>query len=272
MKNIIKVGIIAVAVCVLTLIATNALTEINSKRKFSVDISTSLEKVLDIQELHTVEYTYNSYAIVYKTVYGMDVYNKYHELAKIISADRKALEARQYKNFDELKADAERKSVELGNLYAEFYSEFDSYAELCEIEELLKLKPKKADKKITTIKYAVSYEGIVRAGIDENILFEKDEANKKITVKVPRVKILDTIVTIPSDKTNKSLIVYDNKSVADPKWVSEAHKLCKEDLKSKIDADLEFLNIAQENAVNTVKAFVEPFRKNTDYDFEIVSL
>ncbi|MBQ3687281.1 MAG: DUF4230 domain-containing protein [Treponema sp.] len=52
------------------------------KPKLSVEVSSSLERVLNINELHTVEYIYKSYVVAYeRPYYDMDVYNQLNEVA-----------------------------------------------------------------------------------------------------------------------------------------------------------------------------------------------
>lgn len=55
---------------------------LHGKSKLSVEVSSSLERVLNINELHTLEYIYKSYVVAYEQpYYDMDVYDQLNEIA-----------------------------------------------------------------------------------------------------------------------------------------------------------------------------------------------
>lgn len=56
------------------------------KPKLSVEVSSSLERVLNINELHTVEYIYKSYVVAYEhPFYDVDVYDQLNEVSPFYS-------------------------------------------------------------------------------------------------------------------------------------------------------------------------------------------
>lgn len=160
----------------------------HSQRYFESTAESSLTQVLDINELHTLEYRYNSYALVYED---------------------------------------------------------------------------------SKIKYAVAYEGIITAGINQPVTFDIDRENKLITVTIPPAQIIDLYVNIPADMENKSVICTQRKYINSDSWHKEAFSACHADLQEKITTDMEFLTLATENARDAITALLRPFKTQCGYDFVV---
>ncbi len=79
-------GIIAVIVVVLIGVFGKLGKLFHGKPKLSVEVSSSLERVLNINELHTVEYIYKSYVVAYEhPFYDVDVYDQLNEVSPFYS-------------------------------------------------------------------------------------------------------------------------------------------------------------------------------------------
>ncbi len=77
-------AILAVIVVVLISVFGKLGALLHGKPKLSVEVSSSLERVLNINELHTVEYIYKSYVVAYeRPFYDMDVYDQLNEVAPL---------------------------------------------------------------------------------------------------------------------------------------------------------------------------------------------
>lgn len=118
----------------------------------------------------------------------------------------------------------------------------------------------------TTVKYYVSYEGKVKAGIDfSEIEFEINDEEKLITIIVPDVEIMETIV----DPGTLEYIFKNKKSETETVH-QEAFKICEEDLNARIDKEEELLTLADKNTTAIVEALVTPWIKQIDSDYELV--
>ena len=63
---------------------------------FSVQVRASLEKVLNINELHTVEYVYNSYAVAYEKPELLELYDRLQPAASSLQAWSRGIQSGQY--------------------------------------------------------------------------------------------------------------------------------------------------------------------------------
>lgn len=119
------------------------------------------------------------------------------------------------------------------------------------------------------LKYHVAYDGVVTAGIDfSNIDIAIDEEAKKISIKVPKASILDLRVDTGTMDYIFEKRRYETESVS-----HEAYKACLEDLKNRAEKEESLLEMADENALSTVRALIEPWVKEVDqaYEVEVVS-
>ena len=90
-----KIGFIIVGITLGTIflfgILNLAMKQYSKSHTITTNEST-LEKILNIEELHSYEYSYSSWATVYETKYDMETYKKYHNISLILTNDKKAIE------------------------------------------------------------------------------------------------------------------------------------------------------------------------------------
>ena len=96
---------------------------------------------------------------------------------------------------------------------------------------------------------------VIKNGFDfEDVTVTVDEKNKVICVNVPQIKIISTYV-VP-----ESMDFIFNKSKYETETVyQEAYSLCEMDLKAKAKNSAALTQMAQENAVRTMKALGKPW-------------
>lgn len=116
--------------------------------------------------------------------------------------------------------------------------------------------------------YNVAYQAKVGIGLDmEQIKVEVDDSedHKKIIVTLPEIKIAD--VTIEPGSLD---YIFEDAS-ADTEDVSiTALPACKADAEADCKSNELIFELAKENAVNTIKALMQPFlAQNKDYILEI---
>lgn len=116
--------------------------------------------------------------------------------------------------------------------------------------------------------YNVAYQAKVGIGLDmEQIKVEVDDSedHKKIIVTLPEIKIAD--VTIEPGSLD---YIFEDAS-ADTEDVSiTALPACKADAEADCKSNELIFELAKENAVNTIKALMQPFlTQNKDYTLEI---
>ncbi len=113
--------------------------------------------------------------------------------------------------------------------------------------------------------YYVSYEAQVNAGFDfEKIRIEVDDASKFITIVVPKIYITDINVDISS----LDFIFYNSKANGST-VTQEAFKACEADVQAEAAQNQAILELAQQNAVNVVKALVSPFVEQLYADYQL---
>ncbi len=240
----------------------------HSKRYFESTAESSLTKILDINELHTLEYRYNSYTVVYATKYNMEVYDTYKSILETVVQDFLTANKTDFLSFEDFRS-LKLSTAEEDNLYTGFLNLCTSKEDFDDLKEFLSKSRKNALKMITTEKYAVAYEGVITAGINKPIIFSIDKDQKIVTVIVPRAEIIDTNVSIPADSQNKSVIYSEKKYVCSDGWHKEAYRACRADLQEKLTLDMEFLNIATENAKDAIIALLRPFENQSGYIFNV---
>lgn len=117
--------------------------------------------------------------------------------------------------------------------------------------------------------YHVAYEAKVGIGLDmEQLKVEVDESHeedKKIIVTLPEIKIADVDI----DPGSLDYIFEDNS--ADTEEISiTSLPACKADAEADCKSNGLMFELAKENAVNTIKALMQPFiEQNSDYTLEI---
>ena len=369
-KTVFHLCCLVLAVIVVYMFLKLGITIHNKKKEYLI-IQTTLDKTLNINELQTVEYVYNSYAIAYGSNHSIQEYDIYKPVSKAVRESREFIEKISTeihnKKIEEFQKDSEtasmknftftvddaknvsfnelRKSIEayksfiereksfneeyadilnqgigtkaintvigvkdiftkvskdkqkerqqsfeeeksriekekqsdiykpflsmndttLINNFIKLYNSCDgNYKNFYEWDDFLGQSRSKAESDAKNERYAV--------GINEKINFEIDTNKKIVTVKIPPVKILDAIVDIPSDLENKSVITRDKKYTSGVSWMKEAYSLCRADLLYKAENNTSLMPIANENAINAIKAFVQPFLKDIDYDLEVVEV
>jgi hypothetical protein len=113
------------------------------------------------------------------------------------------------------------------------------------------------------VKYYVSYEGTVTAGIDfNNIKIDIDNEKKEITLTVPEVSILGT-------RVNNLDFIFTNKKYNEQDTYNEAYTLCKADLDERIESDEKFMSMAKENTSQVVEAMVSPWVSLIDAEYKV---
>ncbi len=114
------------------------------------------------------------------------------------------------------------------------------------------------------VKYYVAYKGRVTAGIDfDQIEFNVDNENKKITCAIPRAEIIDIVVDLTSLDFIFTSNKYNNENVN-----QEAYPLCQQDLKEKIQNEDAILQEADKSAEVIVKALIAPLIESKGYEVE----
>ena len=114
--------------------------------------------------------------------------------------------------------------------------------------------------------YFVSYEARVHAGIDfDKIAITVDDEAKIIKVDIPDAYVTDINVDISS----LDFIFYNqhaNKSTI----TQEAFKACEADVQEESEKEDAILKLAQQNAVNVIKALVNPIIEQLDANYTLV--
>lgn len=123
---------------------------------------------------------------------------------------------------------------------------------------------KKVDKNNNPM-YYVAYEGTVTAGIDFNkIEFEVDEKEKKVIITLPEIEIHSTKVEMGTLEYIFTKNKYETEDIT-----QEAYKLCKDDLKTRIESESELYNTARENAISSVEALFNPWIDTVDDEYTV---
>ena len=106
--------------------------------------------------------------------------------------------------------------------------------------------------------YYVSYEGDVTAGFDfDDIKFSVDKEKKKMTITMPEVKITDSHTYIEKQK-----FIFKNSKYDTVNELSEANRICNEDIKKRANEDNLLLETAKDNAKVVLQQFFETWLNN----------
>ena len=121
------------------------------------------------------------------------------------------------------------------------------------------------EKNNDNIEYYVKYEGNIKAGFDFKEIKIKIK-DKKIEITLPEVTINDLTVNTETLEYIFKVQKKENDSVS-----QEALRICKEDLKQKVEQDENLKKIAKENAISTLKGLMKPWINSLDegYSLEI---
>ena len=330
MKPIIKRTLIGLGGVIILFLIVNFCMKINSKKSLLTEMKISLEKVLDINEIHSYEYTYESFVVVKNSKFDIETYKKYKDylnpLTKMLEQINNNISKEDYYSdykekiisiytnykamlvgnnffkvfqqlqtqepylisFEKISDDCRKELLIFKNLQTsvpsseeqkvldadfpnlkryvfdyylqtinEIFTICDNFEEFLELNNLLKMEETDAEK-YNKDSYAVSYRGIVRAGIDEPFEVVKD-SEEKIIVYVPEIKILSCNADIPTDRVGQNTIEYIKGSTQRIEWYKEAKKNCELDLYTKVSNDSNFFELAEQNLYTTIDLLVKPF-------------
>lgn len=113
--------------------------------------------------------------------------------------------------------------------------------------------------------YYVAYEGMVTAGIDFNeIRIEVIKEEKKVKITIPEVEIHSTKVDMGTMEYIFKRNKYETEDIS-----QEAYKLCKDDLKARIEKENVLHDTARENAISSVEALFKPWIDTIDNSYTV---
>ena len=116
------------------------------------------------------------------------------------------------------------------------------------------------------IMYHVAYEGTVTAGIDfHEIDFDLNEDEKIITITIPEIEIHNISVNMGTMDYIFTKDKYETETIS-----QEAYKLCKADLKKRIEDEDLLKKTAKENAISSVEALFKPWIETVDKEYQVV--
>lgn len=117
----------------------------------------------------------------------------------------------------------------------------------------------------TAVKYYVSYEGTITAGIDfKAVHVDVNEEDKTITITLPEIAIQDITV----NPGTLEYIFVDKKCETED-IMKESYELCQKDLEEKANNEEDLLLLAKENAEAVVTALIKPWIMQIDNRFSI---
>lgn len=115
------------------------------------------------------------------------------------------------------------------------------------------------------VKYYVSYEAKVYAGIDfEALDIETDEEEKMIRIKLPEVRISAVDVDIAS----MDFLFYDDKA-NNSTVTQEAYKACELDAQQESEKQTAICDLARDNACNVLSALITPLVEQKDAGYSL---
>ena len=114
--------------------------------------------------------------------------------------------------------------------------------------------------------YYVAYEAQAQAGVNFNELQpEIDEASKTVTIRVPAAHFMDANVDVSSLD-----FMFNNKKANTSGVTERAYKACQEDADRECSCSEAILELARENAVNTVEALTRPLIEQLYPEYTLV--
>ncbi|MBQ8514762.1 MAG: DUF4230 domain-containing protein [Ruminococcus sp.] len=116
-----------------------------------------------------------------------------------------------------------------------------------------------------TVRYHVSYEGVIKAGVDfSDIIMKIDNESKTISLTLPEVQVMDMYIDAG---TLDYIFVSEKYNIATVS--QEAYNLSCSDLESKIANEEQLYVTARENAVAAVEALIKPWVEQVDEDYTV---
>lgn len=128
-------------------------------------------------------------------------------------------------------------------------------------------EPKKKATDETKYKYYTAYDGLVTFGLDLKKVGKPtiNDDEKKITINMPEIKLIDTVVDHNSLET-----IYVNKKYDIEGSLIDRRKECDEDLRNKANSEPNIYRIAKENAEDTIRSLLTPIVNKQYNNYEIV--
>lgn len=124
----------------------------------------------------------------------------------------------------------------------------------------------KNSKKKDRVDCYVAYHAEVSAGIDfGEVKIEVDNERKTITVTIPEVHITNIDVDVESLD-----FIFYNPKVNTSTFTATALKACEEDVENESTQQMAILDLAKQNAINAITAWVRPFVEDMDNTYMLV--
>lgn len=122
------------------------------------------------------------------------------------------------------------------------------------------------EKKTDKIDCYVAYNAKVSAGIDfGKIRIEVNETNRIVNITLPEVHITNIDVDVESMD-----FIFNNEKANTSTFTAKALKACEDDVKKESSEQPAILDLAKQNAVNAVTAWVKPFIEDMDNTYMLV--
>lgn len=116
------------------------------------------------------------------------------------------------------------------------------------------------------VEYYVAYEGTVTAGIDfKEIKPERNDNEKTITLTLPEIEIQSIRVDMGTMEYIFVKNEFETETIS-----QEAYKLCKNDLKNRIEKEDLLYTTARENAISSVEALFKPWVETGDDEYKVI--
>lgn len=116
-----------------------------------------------------------------------------------------------------------------------------------------------------TLKYYVTYNGKITAGIDfSSVDINIIEEQKIIKISVPDVTIQDTVVDAGTLE-----FIFEKKKYNKESIYQEAYGICQSDLDKKASTEPKLLNMARDNAKQVIEALITPWVEQIDSDYTV---
>lgn len=122
------------------------------------------------------------------------------------------------------------------------------------------------EKKTDKIDCYVAYNAKVSAGIDfGKIKIEVNETNKIVNVTLPDVHITNIDVDVESLD-----FIFNNEKANTSTFTEKAIKACEDDVEKESAEQPAIIDLARQNAVNAVTAWIKPFIEDVDSTYMLV--
>ena len=116
--------------------------------------------------------------------------------------------------------------------------------------------------------YYIAYKGLVKIGFDFNeIKVTSDQKEKKIYINIPDIKV-NTVSIDSSDKESLDFIFIKEKYNTETIF-QEAYRKSIEDLEKKANENEQIKEMANKHAIETIEAFIEPWKSQLPKDYKI---